>query len=91
MAYNGANLSLLFGNITGGFKVWQYDTLDAAATVRVVGYISDAVTRGMAVNDLVINRKTDTFAITFHTVAAVSAAGAADLTDGLAVGVTNTD
>ena len=83
MAYNPAELRPLVGR-RGVFRVWTYKTTDTAATVNTAGYIADAETRGMQVNDLVIVIQTDTSAITFFTVNAI-ASGAADLTDGLAV------
>lgn len=85
MAYNRDNLvTVSFEPLGGDFKMWRYASTDATATVAGAGYISDALKMGMKVGDLVIVSKTDTNAITFHRVTAVSGAGAT-LSAGLAI------
>jgi hypothetical protein len=89
MAYAPDQLRRLLGQ-PGIFQLWLLKNTDAIATVNTAGYITDAGNRGMEVNDLVLALRTDTGAVNFSTVAAITT-GAADLTDGLAVGTTNSD
>lgn len=110
MAYVSAQLRK--GNDMGGDvggAVYYYDTVDALATIYAIGYISDALAKGMRKGDLVHVRRWTTaipvldsevltaaavanilVSYTLHTVIGMSTAGAADLTDGLAVTITNT-
>lgn len=90
MAYSPGTLSLVAGSIAGDFRLWVYKSADAVAVVNSAGYFADAGIRGMRVNDLVIAIDTDDSAVNFLTVNAISS-GAADTTDGLAVGTTDTD
>jgi hypothetical protein len=55
MAYNGNYLSSL-GNLGGlsGHNLWFYTTTDSAATIAGAGYFSDASTKNMQLNDVVI-------------------------------------
>jgi hypothetical protein len=94
MAYNGAKLSRMTqGQLGAGFALWHYDSTDAVTAVRVAGYVSDAAVRGMRKGDLVM--VTDVAAtpprLQLMIVSAISAGGAGDLSDGLAVTATNTD
>jgi hypothetical protein len=93
MAYDGSKLSLVTQLIAGGRKRWWYEGTDAVSAVRVAGYIADATARGMKAGDIVEYLKTDAnpLAIQIFAVSAVSPAGAADLSDGLAITATNTD
>lgn len=101
MAYAPSELRLIVGgamsNLSGP-NVWSLDSVDALATVDGAGYISDATARGVRVGDVVLVRvwtsltaKTTLSAISFMAVASISGAGAANLTDGTAISVTNTD
>ena len=92
MAYISENLNLASA-INAGVNIWTYTTTDAATAVRVAGYISDARRRGMKAGDLVVSIKSDATPISMqqHIVSAISAAGAADLSDGSAITATNTD
>ena len=58
MAYDSTQLRkvLDFGGDVGG-ALWVYDTPDAVATVYAVGYITDALTKGMRKGDVVIHRR----------------------------------
>jgi len=109
MAYTPASLGMV-SNSGGplGMSTWTYDTVDTNATVYAIGYISDALERGMQKGDLVYVRiwttavPTETSemqtaagtaniltAMYIHIVLGISTAGAADLTNGLAITITN--
>lgn len=101
MAYASNELRLLVGgamsNLSGP-NIWSLDTADGLTTVDTAGYISDALKRGMRVGDVVVVRvwsdittKATLSAASFMAVASISAAGAANLTDGTALVLTNTD
>lgn len=95
MAYSTSNPPILVEQSLGGQgpSKWELTGTDAVTVVRVVGYISNASALGMKVGDVVNYTKTDASPITRQTmlVSAISAAGAADLSDGTAVTSTNTD
>jgi len=57
MAYTSGTLRVAL-EVPGvySFKLWIYDTTDAAAAVDTAGYISDAKQRGMNKGDLIIRR-----------------------------------
>lgn len=90
MAYATSNPPALVMQSIAGPRIWKYDSTDAATAVRVAGYFTDGWKRGMRLNDIVIVTQTGNSAVTIHTVNSASAAGV-DVTDGLAVGVTDTD
>lgn len=92
MAYDSSKLGLVSQGVAGFGKEFVYDSTDAATAVRVDGYITDAADRGVAVGDIV--RQIDSVGGTVaHTyvVKAVNANGSADLSDGSATVVTDTD
>ncbi len=76
-----------------GPAFWTFTGTDTAAQVRVSGYITNARALGMKAGDVVryTNTSTTPFSIQTMSVASITAAGAADLTDGTALTVTNTD
>jgi len=109
MAYTSSTLGML-SQASGplGMKTWFYDTVDTNATVYAIGYISDALSRGMQKGDIVYVRIWTTAVPTtsaemvtaaataniltaqyIHLVLGISTAGAADLTNGLAITITN--
>jgi hypothetical protein len=91
MAYSTSNPPVLITQGIVGFRIWKYESVDAATLVRVSGYFTNGWKLGMRVNDIVFVTDTDSSnATTIHTVNAASAT-AVDLTDGLAVGTTDTD
>ncbi|OWK18314.1 hypothetical protein AJ88_03805 [Mesorhizobium amorphae CCBAU 01583] len=91
MAYSTSNPPVLITQGIAGFRIWKYESVDAATLVRVSGYFTNGWQLGMRVNDIVFVTDTDSSnATTIHTVNLASAA-AVDLTDGLAVGTTDTD
>lgn len=62
--------------------LWVYDTTDTAATVAAASYVSDALSRGMNVGDVVWVRqfsslatKSSLTAFTMHRVTAVATTG----------------
>jgi hypothetical protein len=82
MAYNADYLSLM---VSGGPKrpqQWLYgppagsSQADAVATVRGAGFISDALARGMKVNDVVQVVDTTTPLVSWSRVSVVSSTGA---------------
>lgn len=100
MAYASNELRLLVGgamsNLSGP-NIWSLDTADGLTTVDAAGYISDATARGVRVGDVVIVRvwsslatKSSLSAASVMAVASITS-GAANLTDGTAISVTNTD
>jgi hypothetical protein len=94
MAYATTNPPALISQLVGkaGGKQWVYDSTDAATVVRAAGYIENADALGMSVGDIV-DQIDSTGATVAHryVVNSVTAGGAADLTDGTAVTLTDTD
>ena len=94
MAYATSNppalVSSQLGSTSG--KFWVYDSTDAATVVRVSGYITNGSYLGMAIGDVVdqIDSAGGTVAHRY-VVVSVAAGGAADLSDGTALVVTDTD
>lgn len=89
MAYNGSNLSVFNSDIgDNSLQHFTYTSADVAATVAAAGYISDAFTRGMKINDLVWVVDTATPLITSHRVTAVSQTTGATLSTGVTIGNT---
>lgn len=93
MAYTPSTLNLITdGGINGrNGSLWTYFTTDAPATIDTANYISDGANRGMQVGDIVFAVNSSTYATQIMIVAAVTAGGGANLTDGLAIAATNTD
>jgi hypothetical protein len=92
MAYSTSNPPVLVTQGIVGFRIWKYESVDAATLVRVAGYFTNGWKLGMRANDIVFVTDTDSSnATTIHTVNSASATGGVDLTDGLAVGTTDTD
>ena len=89
MAYATNNPPALHSQAVSGASEWVYESADNAASVRAANYFTNAQDLGMKVGDTVRVRDTDDNAVTIHTVLTVASSGA-DLTDGLAVGTTNT-
>lgn len=91
MAYATSNPPVLVTQGIAGFRIWKYESVDAATLVRVSGYFTNGWQLGMRANDIVFVTDTDTSnTTTIHTVNLASSSGV-DLTDGLAVGTTDTD
>lgn len=89
MAYDGDKLSLMVQGRGTAKRWWMYQSADAIATVRAAGYISDATTRGMVAQDLVLVVDTNVPTVQWCLVIAITA-GAADLSDGTVIAQTNT-
>ncbi len=100
MAYVPSELRLIvtsMGN-NGSPQVWALDGEDAHTAADAAGFISDARARGMRLGDVVVYRQFAAVAtkasltnVTIHYVAAISAAGAGDLSNIASVTMTNTD
>lgn len=91
MAYATSNPPNLIAQAIAGFRIWKYESADAATAVRVNGYFTNGWKLGMRVQDVVIVTVTGTFSTTIHTINQAGATTGIDLTDGLAVGTTDTD
>lgn len=103
MAYISGGLSLRQAGLSGqGYGEWNLDGEDAPASARVDGYITDATDKGMTVGDLVHLRQwtayTDQYTRTgpvlayqLMIVVTINANGSADLSDGTAIDITDTD
>lgn len=94
MAYSTSNPpALLVGSFNGTHpNVWSYKSEDGASDVDAAGYITNAEDLGMRVGDVVFVTDTNASPIitTTHLVSAISAAGAADLSNtGATLGSTN--
>ena len=77
---------------TNGLALWMYDSADAAAVVRVSGYITNGDDLGMKVGDTVIQGDSAGASVShMYAVVSVAAGGAADLSDGTAIVATDTD
>lgn len=101
MVYIPEGLSTLTPTLSnGGPSHHILQGTDATTVVRGAGYISDATARGIKVGDLVFYTQWTTFTDQYNFTAPILAshiflvlsitAGAADLSDGLAIPVTNT-
>lgn len=94
MAYVTTNPPAMVTQRVGatGAAQWMYNSTDAAAVVRVAGYITNADDLGIKVGDVII--QTDTAGGTvghIYLVNSVTAGGACDLTDGTAITATDSD
>lgn len=91
MAYATTNPPTLFGQAIAGQRIWLYVSADAIATVNTAAYFSNGDALGLKVNDIVwvIDTATPTSGIAI--VRDVTAGGQADISDGLAVTMTDTD
>mgnify|MGYP006345081253 CR=1 FL=1 len=76
MAYVPANLQLVEGAGPTGVPVWHLSGVDAVATVRGAGFISDAKIMGMRVGDTLIYRDTATPLTSLSSVTVVASTGA---------------
>jgi hypothetical protein len=74
-------------------RVWTYKSEDAAATINTAGYIKDARTRGMAIGDIVhvITMAAGLPTVWTQCMVMAMTAGAADLSNGVTVALTNSD
>lgn len=94
MAYVPSDLHLVAGKLNGtDTRTWEYKTTDAMnPTVRAAGYIADGFIRGMRVGDIVqvltVNGSNVVQTNVLATVISFTS-GAADLSDGTALTVTN--
>lgn len=92
MSYSGDKLLKIAGGGPTGPQVWVYGPIgasgtqvDAVATVRGAGYISDggagaSPNRGMRVNDVVLVVDTNTPLVSLSRVSAISATGGITMT-----------
>jgi len=82
MAYQTKELNLVAQSVGDrGGSIWTYQNLDGdtAATILAANFISDALDKGVEVNDVVIVCALDTGAAATYAVTTVAATGA-DLT-----------
>ena len=91
MAYSTSTPPFVVSQGIYSGKNWRYESADAATLVRVAGYFTNGYALGMRAGDTVTVVDTDTsYTTTIHTVNAASSSSV-DLTDGLAVGTTDSD
>lgn len=94
MAYSTSTPpTLLVGSLENSApNIWAYKSADAVATVRVINYFTNAQALGMKVGDIVFvyNTNSGSPLMSICVVMAVASTGA-DLSDGTAITVTNTD
>ncbi len=76
MAYVPDNLELTKGTGPTGNQQWALSGVDAVATVRGAGFISDAKVRGMRVGDTLVYRDTATPLVSLSRVSVVATTGA---------------
>lgn len=76
MAYVPDNLQKLAGAGPTARQLWSLSGVDAIATVRGAGFISDAQSKGMRVGDTVIYHDTATPLTSLSRVSAVASTGA---------------
>ena len=105
MPFIRRNLAPLGGNVTpislgsaesvpGTAQVWSYRTADAAATVDSTGYFNEmasVIRPGDLIYRLTIDGTGAVTAAGFHVVLTVTAAGVVNVSDTLALTITNTD
>lgn len=95
MAYSASNLDLVAGRRgRDAPRVWSYKSADAVTDVRAANYIANARDMGMRAGDVVyvteVNASTGAVEAVHICVALTVDADGADLTDGLAITMTNT-
>lgn len=93
MAYDGANLELISGPLTGAGKTWKYTEAETAANIDALNYFSDAYNRGMRAGDMLYHfNTTDPAAVivTGHVVNSCTAAAGANVSVGVVVGTGGT-
>lgn len=76
MAYVPDNLELTVGHGPTGRQIFTLSGVDAIATVRGAGFISDAKAKGMRIGDFLMYHDTATPLMSLSRVSAVSATGA---------------
>ena len=76
-----------------GGNIWWYTSIDAPAVVRADGYITNGDDLGMKAGDIVMGVDSDAspIALQLYIVTSVTAGGAVDLSDSVAVTATDTD
>jgi hypothetical protein len=83
---------LVASGLGGEGQMWFYKSTDAAASVRVSGYITNGYDLGMRAGDLVLAVDTDASPIAMQMMIVTEATETTvDLSDGTAVTATDTD
>jgi hypothetical protein len=92
MAYATSNPPRLVTQPIAGLRMWQYESTDAVATVRVSGYFTNGYDLGMRKGDIIVVLDSDASPITgamcWVTEATTSVV---DLSDGVTITGTDTD
>ena len=94
MAYDTAQPPAMISQRVGsnGGALWFYNSADAATAVRVDGYITNAEDLGMVEGDIVLQSDLTGQTVAHqYVVMTVNANGSADLSDGSAISIVNTD
>ena len=93
MSYSTSSPPILIAQgIGGGNRLWFYSSTDASTVVDASGYITNGYSLGMRQGDavLVLDSDASPVALTCHVVTTATST-AVDLSDGVSVGVTNSD
>lgn len=93
MAYSTSNPpALITQGIAGFFRIWAYKTTDAASVVRTSNYITNGYVLGLRKGDLLLHVDTDASPITQQMFIVNDCTPTlCDLSDGTAIGATDTD
>lgn len=94
MAYDTANPPYITSQGIGtSRRTWKYSSVDAVTLVRVAGYFTNAYALGMRAGDMVevIDNDASPIAVSWCMCQTCTAAAGADLSDGSAMTVTNSD
>lgn len=96
MAYDKGALSLIAGDVQSPVRVYAYRSADGVATVRDGAYFTDGYWRGMRRGDVVHVQEVhaSTGAVEAHQICIVvscTKADGANVSDGTAISLTNTD
>jgi hypothetical protein len=92
MAYATTNPPRLVSQPIAGLRLWQYESADAVATVRVSGYFTNGYDLGMRKGDVIIVLDNDASPITGAMCWVTEATTTTvDLSDGVTITGTDTD
>lgn len=84
MAYATSNPIKCMVHSVGGPSIWYYASTDVHTDVDATDYFTDGDSRGMKVDDIVfVVKTTATVGATLHSVASVTAGGAATVTSAI--------
>lgn len=95
MAYSTSSPPIMVAGGVGAAgdypRIWVYKSADAIATVNTSGYFSNGAALGMRVGDIVFVYDSATPTMSLAVIMDVTAGGQADISDGTAISVTDSD